>query len=170
MSLTIKGANTMQKPTVAHTTFVLERTYPVAPERAFAAFSDPANKQLWYGETTTRSLESHELDFRVGGWERIRYRMKEGTPFPGAILGNDGCYLDIQPNRRIVVAYSMSFAEKPFSSSLATFEFLPVENGTTLIFTDQGAYFENSDGPERRQHGWRELLDSLAKALTNLHD
>jgi hypothetical protein len=39
------------------------------------------------------------------------------------------------------------------------------EKGTNLIFTEQGAYFEGSDGPKMRQDGWRLLLESLAKEL-----
>ena len=35
------------------------------------------------------------MDFRVGGSERARYRFKEGTPFPGTALTNDGSYQDI---------------------------------------------------------------------------
>jgi hypothetical protein len=40
-----------------------------------------------------------------------------------------------------------------------------VDGGTNLIFTDQGAYFENSDGPERRTQGWNQLLEQLANHL-----
>src|SRR5262245_23426362 len=40
----------MQEPSVVHNTFVLERSYPVAPERVFAALSNPAKKRRWFLE------------------------------------------------------------------------------------------------------------------------
>lgn len=156
----------MENQPVTHSTFVIERSYPQSPERVFAAFADPTRKRRWIAEGEGRELLEFDMDFRIGGTERARSRMKEGTPFPGAVLGNDTVYQDIQPNRRIVIAYAMSIAERRFSASLATFEFLPSENGTTLIFTDQGAYFEGSDGPQRRETGWRKLLDLVAGELT----
>jgi len=55
--------------------------------------------------------------------------------------------------------------DRRFSSSQATVELLATEKGTNLIFTDQGAYFEGSDGPKMRQDGWQVLLESLAKEL-----
>ncbi|HXJ21838.1 MAG TPA: hypothetical protein VMT03_16555 [Polyangia bacterium] len=33
---------------IVHTTFTLERTYPAAPSRVFAAFADPEVKARWF--------------------------------------------------------------------------------------------------------------------------
>ncbi len=112
------------------------------------------------------AVEEFEMEFQVGGRDRARYRFKEGSPFPGALLTNDTTYQDIVPNRRIVIAYTMAMNDVRFSASLATFEFVPVDGGTDLIFTEQGAYFENADGPARREEGWRGLLDKLSAELT----
>jgi uncharacterized protein YndB with AHSA1/START domain len=49
--------------------------------------------------------------------------------------------------------------------SLATVEFLPTGEGTKLILTHQGAYFEGSDGPKMREEGWNTLMERLAKEL-----
>jgi uncharacterized protein YndB with AHSA1/START domain len=103
------------------------------------------------------------MDFREGGKERACMRFKEGSYFPGVALINEGCYQDIVPNRRVVVAHTMTLGEKRVSASLVTFEFLPSENGTDLITTHQGAFFEGSDGPEMREAGWRKLLDRLTE-------
>src|SRR5205823_491085 len=104
-----------------------------------------------------------EMDFRVGGTERARYRFKENTPFPGTALATDTSYQDIVPNHRIVIAYTNTLGDKRISASLATFELLPTGQETDLIFTEQGAYFEGADGPQMREGGWRKLLDKLAE-------
>ena len=149
----------MAERLVTHGTFVIERNYPVAPERVFAAFSDPAKKHRWFVDDEASGVEDFGMDFRVGGVERKRFSNKYG------VFTNDTVYLDIVPDRRIVFAYTMSMGDRRFSSSQATVELLATEKGTNLIFTDQGAYFEGSDGPKMRQDGWQVLLESLAKEL-----
>ncbi len=114
----------MSEPTAIHDTFLIERTYPAAIERVFAFLSDPAKKRRWYGSNQTQDTESFEMDFREGGIERVRYRMNEHTPFPGAVLANDGIYQDIVPGRRIVLATSMTLAGRRISCSLITIELL----------------------------------------------
>ena len=155
----------MTEQVVRHGTFVIERSYPVSPERVYAAFADPEKKRRWLMEGEGKEIEAFEMDFRVGGREHSRSRFKEGTPFPGAVLANETTYLDLVPDRRIVLAYTMAFGEARFSASLATFEFVPTEQGTTLVFTEQGAYFEGADGPQIREAGWRQLLEQLAHEL-----
>jgi uncharacterized protein YndB with AHSA1/START domain len=157
--------NTMEQQSVIHNTFVIERSYPAAPERVFAAFADPAKKRRWFVESDSHEIEHYEMDFRVGGKERARFRFKEGTPLKGIACTNDTSYLDIVPLRRVVAASTMSIGEKPISASLVTFEFLPSKTGTDLIFTHQAAFFEGSDGPEMREEGWRKLLEQLTGEL-----
>ena len=155
----------MKERSVIHSTFVIERSYPTTPQRVFGAFSEPAKKRRWFAEGEESEIEEFEMDFRVGGRERTRYRFKAGSPFPGTALINDTNYQDIVPDCRIVIAYTMTLGDKRISSSLATFEFLQAENGTDLIFTEQAAFFEGADGPKIREEGWRLLLEQLATEL-----
>lgn len=152
----------MSAPSVSHHTFSIERTYPAPAARVFAAFTDPVQKRRWFAGGEKRS-ESHELDFRVGGFERTRSRGPAGSPIAGALLGNDTTYQDIVPDQRIVFAYTMSLNGNRFSASLATVELIPEDGGTRLVFTEQGAYFEGADGPDLRKGGWEKLLDSLGR-------
>jgi uncharacterized protein YndB with AHSA1/START domain len=153
----------MREQSVIYSTFVIERSYPVKPERVFAAFADPAKKRRWFAEGDHHKLEHYELDFRVGGKELVRFRLGADTPLEGVVCTNDVSYLDIVRNRRVVTASTMSIVEKCISASLVTFEFLPTETGTDLIFTHQGAFFEGADGPEMRKEGWQKHFDKLTE-------
>jgi uncharacterized protein YndB with AHSA1/START domain len=156
----------MPEPSVIHSTFVIERNYPKTPERVFSAFADAAKKRRWFADGgETHEVEEFELEFRVGGAERFRYRFKEGTPFPGVALTSEGIYQDIVPDRRVVTASTMTLGDRRISASLVTVELLPTDGGTDLICTHQGAFFEGADGPQRREEGWRFLLDRLAREL-----
>ena len=156
----------MKEQSVVHSTFVIERSYPRSPEVVFAAFADAAKKRRWFAESETHDVEEFTMDFRVGGAERLRYRFKEGTPFPGVVISNEGSYQDIVPEQRIVSASTMTLGDKRISTSLVTAEFLQTDEGTDLICTHQGAFFEGSDGPQIREAGWRYTLEQLAKDLT----
>lgn len=151
----------MEERSVTHSTFVIERRLAAAPERVFAAFANQDQKRRWYAAERNMSLEKFEMDFRAGGRDQACFRFQEGSPFPGIPLLYDTTYQDIIPNRRIVIAYAVTLGERRISASLATFELLPSDGGTELVFTEQGAFFEGSDGAQMREQGWRKLLENL---------
>lgn len=153
----------MSQPVVHHT-FIVEKTYPKLPSAVFATFSDPAKKSGWLS-AGRQVMTDFTLDFQVGGREFAGYVMGADTPFQGAKMTSDGLYLDIVPDARIVIGSNMAMNGRPFSAALLTFEFLAEGDGTRLILTHQGAFFEHSDGPEMRQHGWTKLLDQVADTL-----
>lgn len=150
-----------KEKSVTHCTFVIERKYSAQVGKVFAAFSDPAKKRHWFAEGEDFEYLEFHMDFRVGGRECARFRGR------GMEFRNDTVYQDIVENQRIVFAYTMSMGDRRFSSSQATVEFLANENETSLIFTEQGAFFEGADGPKLRQEGWGQLLDQLGAALHN---
>jgi uncharacterized protein YndB with AHSA1/START domain len=152
----------MELQRATHATINLERHFPVPPERVFAAFSDPAKKRKWFAEGEELKVDFYELDFHVGGKEIMRMHFAD---FPACT--NDTYFLVIVPNHRIVFAYTMTMGGAAFSSSQATLEFSATASGTTMLFTEQAAFFEKSDGPKLREQGWSKLFDSLARVLAN---
>jgi uncharacterized protein YndB with AHSA1/START domain len=149
---------------VVHSTFVIERAYRSTPDRVYEAFTNPAIKRRWFVEGEQHVVEHYEMDFQVGGLERASLRFKEGSPVAGLMCSSDTTYLDIDPGRRIVFASAMSIESRRISAALATVELAASDTGTDVTLTYQGAFFEGSDGPERREEGWRKLLDRLAEA------
>ncbi len=158
-------ATAANQHSVAHSTFSIERTYPSAPARVFAAFSQQATKRRWFVEGEGWEIAEFTMDFRVGGSERARYNFKGGPP-----MGNDTIYLDIVPDQRIVFVYTMMVNAKCISASLTTIELTPAGNGTRLVYTEQGTFFDGADGTKDREFGCRELLEKLGEELqTNLN-
>ncbi len=150
----------MTERSVAHATFVLERTYEAPPARVFAAWADPAAKRRWFAAPNEGRTGEHELDFRVGGRE-----INRGGPPGGPLYTFDGRYQDIVPDHRIVYSYDMYLDQTRISVSLATVEFHPASAGTRLIFTEQGAFLDGQDQPQYREQGTGDLLDALGAEL-----
>lgn len=150
----------MTERSVTHATFTIERTYAAPPARVFRAFADPSIKRRWFAEGEDWEVEAFEVDFRVGGFERGRFRFRGGAP-----IRNDTIYHDIVPDERIVLSYSMIVDGNRISASLATFEFRPSAGGTELLFTEQGAFLDGLDGSESRKTGWGDLLAALGRVL-----
>jgi uncharacterized protein YndB with AHSA1/START domain len=154
----------MPESAVVHSTYVIERSYSSSPQRVFAAFSDLAKKRRWFAEGESTTLEEFAMDFRVGGREHAVFRMSNGM-----VCRNDTVYMDIVPDQRIVIAYTMSVNGARISSSQATTELQPSQNGARLVFTEQAAFFEGADGPKIREEGWRLLLEQLENELASGH-
>ena len=158
----------MTERSVIHDTFVIERTYPASPPRAFAAFAAKEAKDTW-GDTgdltgTEPAAGPAEFDFRVSGHERF------GFVYQDVHYTYDAFYYDIVPDQRLVYSYEMYADGVRFSVSVATSEFVKTADGTALTWTEQGAYldgFDGQDAPRLREGGTSEMLDGLAKYLAS---
>ena len=150
----------MTQRSVTHATFVIERSYDASPARVFAAWASPEAKGRWFVGPDDWESSDHELDFRVGGRERV-----SGGPPGGPVHAFDARYQDIVPDRRIVSTYDMHMDKTRISVSLATVEFMPEGAGTRLIYTEQGAFLDGYDNPKDRERGTADLLDALGAEL-----
>jgi uncharacterized protein YndB with AHSA1/START domain len=144
---------------VEHVTFVVERTYGVAPARVFAAWADRGAKARWFGNREDGVAE-FELDFRVGGREFSR-----GTAPNGEAYTYEARYQDIVEDERIVYAYDMHIDGRRISVSLATVELGAEGDTTRLTYTEQGAFLDSLETAERRESGMGGLLDALGAEL-----
>ena len=143
-----------------HATFTIERVYPAAPARVFAAWSNKEAKTAWAYCHDEWPVSEHVFDFREGGREHL-----VTGPVGGTRHVFDAVYHDIVPDQRIVYAYDMHLDDRRISVSLTTVEFFAVAGGTRLVFTEQGAFLDGYDDAGSREKGTVALLERLRESL-----
>ena len=107
---------------------VLERTLPVAPDRVWAAWTDPALLVQWFTPAPWKTV-SADLDVRPGGRCVTTMESPEGEQFPNA-----GCYLHVEPGSLLV-----------FTSAMVE-GFRPVVAGDGMPFTGRVEITPAADG------------------------
>jgi len=150
----------MTLSTVAHDTFVIERTYNVPVAQVFRAWADPMLKARWFAGSADALEAGYELDFRVGGRE-----VNRGGPPGGPVYTYESQFRDIVPEQRIVYTYEMFADENRISVSVATVQFRSRDTTTQLVLTEQGVFLDGHDTVVQREEGSQSLLDSLAAIL-----
>lgn len=150
----------MNARSATHATFVIERRYDAAPSRVFRAWADPQIKPRWFHGPDEWGHGQYELDFRVGGRERLA-----GGPQGGTVHLYSAVYQDIVPNERIILTYDMHLDDRRISVSLMTVEFKAAGAGTLLTFTEQGAFLDGWDDAGGRERGSIGLLEQLGREL-----
>ncbi len=150
----------MTERSAHHATFVIDRTYAASPAQVFGAWAEPEAKARWFAGPDEWMKAGHELDFRVGGRERLSSR-----PPGGPAHTFDARYYDIVPDQRIVYSYDMHLDDTRISVSLATVEFKSEGAGTRMIFTEQGVFLDGYDDSASRERGTRALLENLDAEL-----
>ena len=150
----------MVKRSTVHDTFVIHRSLVFARETVFAAWASSAAKSKWFVGPSGWQAQQREVDFRVGGHERL-----VGRHASGKVSSFDARYYDIVPNERIVYAYEMHQGDVRISISLATIEFKARKGGTDLVITEQGVFLDDFDDARGREHGTLILIGQLEQAL-----
>ena len=151
----------MNNRPVHHDTFSIERTYPAPPARVFRALTDPAAKAQWFLPPSDWKASGYRFDCRVGGTEHVESRPPGGEPHI-----YDAVYHEVLADQWVVFSYDMRLGKEHLSVSLTTIELAPVDGGTQLTFTEQGAFLDGDPaGVTSRLEGTHGLLDSLGRAL-----
>ncbi|MFD0854282.1 SRPBCC family protein [Actinomadura adrarensis] len=146
----------MIEHSTTHTTFTLERLYPVPVARVFAAWADPKVKAHWFAPDG-----EHELDFRVGGREVNRHLRDDGPP-----LMVESWYRDIVQDERIVYTSALYAGDDLATVSLTTIELCPGDDGgTRLVLTEQDTFLDGREDPSWREQGTGSWLDALGAEL-----
>ena len=149
----------MTDRSVAHGTFVVERTYPVSPSRVFAAWADPGIKSQWFGEAGADNTPQI-FEFKVGGREYSAGKGPGGEDFTFDVR-----YQDIVPDNRIIYTYDMTMGGKRISVSVAAVELRPEGSGTHMKLTEHGTFLDGLDTVAQREGGTNWLMDQLGEWL-----
>jgi uncharacterized protein YndB with AHSA1/START domain len=145
-----------------HGSFTIERTYPVAPQRVFAAWASQATKGPWFADDDDffTEMTHYSLDFRVGGRERL-----EGTLVNGHAFAYDAVYHDVVDDERIIASYDVLIDGRRTSVSLMTVTINEVSGGSRLVVTEQGAFLDGLDSNDQRREGASDSLTKLGEYL-----
>ena len=146
---------------IARSGFTLTRDYPAPPERVWNAFADESQKLSWWGAGDNIEAGEWVFDFRVGGRD-----VAEGKFHNGPVSRYVATYTDIVEGVRFVTTYDMWIDGVHMSTSVASFEFEPTDEGTRFTHVEHGVFFDQfwADGAGR-EAGTRGLLDALGSYL-----
>ena len=145
-------ANLAEKPSLA-----LTRSYPVAPEKVWRAWTDPQALKRWWGPGGNEPVSLAQLDLRVGG----RFRIVFGGP-EGKDHEVQGVYKEVMPNRKLVFTWTWPNST-PERESLVTIMLHAVQGGTQLDFLHEQLF--DATVRDNHQRGWSESLAKLAQYL-----
>ena len=109
--------DTSAASTVAHATFVVERTFDAPLDRVWDAFAVPEQHAQWFGSDPGFTETEASEEFRVGG-----QAVQDGQWHDGPTSRYVATYTDIVEQARIVSTYDMWVGGTHLSTSLTTTE------------------------------------------------
>jgi uncharacterized protein YndB with AHSA1/START domain len=145
---------------------VLTRLIDAPCEKLYRAWTEPELMKQWFAPLPWTTPVA-ETDVRPGGSNLIVMRSPEGTDYP-----NRGVYLEVVPNRRLVVtdAYTRAWepSEKPFMTVILTFE----DEGGRTRYTARVLHWTVADREAHEKMGfhagWGQCADQLAALVAKL--
>lgn len=142
-----------------------ERMVDLPAERIWAAWTQPELLMPWFCPRPWTTVAC-EIDLRPGGIFRTVMRSPEGQEFP-----NTGCYLDIDPHRRLIWTNTLAPGFRPVPADAAKDSFF--FTGVVLLVphgrsTRYQARVIHGTAEDCRRHadlgfeeGWGAALDQL---------
>jgi uncharacterized protein YndB with AHSA1/START domain len=145
----------MPAPTgfVTAPSLTLKRRLNAAPEKIYAAWTEPQKLMQWLGPAGATMLVA-EADVRVGG----KYRFVMRTP-DGEQHEVSGVYREVVQNEKLV--FTWAWISTPERESLVTMLIKRVDGISVLTLTHE--QFFDEAARENHQTGWTGALDKLEK-------
>jgi uncharacterized protein YndB with AHSA1/START domain len=134
----------------------INRSYRVAPEKVWRAWTDPQALSQWFGPGKTPSVAAAEIDLQIGG----RYRIAFSTP-DGESHEVSGVYQEVVLNRRLV--FTWAWKSTPERVSRVSIDLKPLADGTELSFVHDR--FFDATARNNHERGWQPFFDSLGDYL-----
>jgi uncharacterized protein YndB with AHSA1/START domain len=138
---------------LAKPSLTLRRRIQAAPDRVFAAWTDPDKLVRWFGpkDVVAGSVRA-EVDLRPGG----RYLMAFETA-DGGCHRVGGIYREVVAANRLV--FTWAWLSSPERCSLVTVTLVDDDDGTVLTLHHE--QFFDDQARDAHQHGWTGALDRL---------
>ena len=135
----------MAQPQAERQELRFTRRYPVACEKVWRAWTEPQALSAWFGPGEPHSVLVADLDVRVGGRYRIRFRTPDGEEHE---VG--GSYEEVVPQRKLV--FSWAWHSTPDRVSRVTVAMRPEAGGTVLDFLHER--FVDAQARANHERGW----------------
>jgi uncharacterized protein YndB with AHSA1/START domain len=158
--------DTVDTSPISDRELVLTRIFDAPRELVFKAWTDPEILPLWWAPRPFTTPVC-EMDLRPGGQFRTVMVSAEGEEYP-----NDGVYLEIKPNEKIVFTDGLTVGweptGKPFMVAKVMFEDLGGKTEYTAIAQHWTVADRETHEKMGFHEGWGICADQLAAVLETL--
>lgn len=134
----------------------ITRTYPVAREKVWRAWTDPQALSRWFGPGEPNSVTRADMDVREGGQYRIHFTTPDGEDH-----GVSGVYQEVVPLERL--AFSWAWQSTPDRVSRVAIVLRDVPGGTELDFLHD-RFFDQA-ARDNHERGWTGTFTKLEQFL-----
>lgn len=138
---------------------VFHRIMEAPAEKVYQAWTDPELIVKWFTPAPWKTI-SAELDVRPGGTTFIVMQGPDGTEVP-----NPGVYLEVVPNKRLVITDAYTEAWKPSAKPFATIDLNLEDLGGKTQYTAIVRHWTKEDVEAHRQMGFQEGWGKAADQL-----
>lgn len=134
----------------------LVRILKAAPEKVFAAWTEPQALKRWMAPNAAMEVTVAEADAKPGGRYRIVMREADGTEHR---VG--GVYREIEPGRKL--SFTWAWESTPERETLVTVELRPNGAGTELTLTH--TQFADAAARDMHNQGWIGCIGQLERLM-----
>ena len=143
---------------------VLERHADVPPAKVWKAWTTPESLMKWFAPRPWTITEC-EVDLRPGGHLRFVMRSPEGQLYP-----NVGCYLEVEPDRRLVWTDALLPGYRPAPEPFFTAVVLMDSDGKGGTNYTAIAIHRDEDGRKKHEamgfhSGWGQVFDQMVEHI-----
>ncbi len=139
----------------AKPSLTLKRRFNAAPEKVYAAWTQPAQIAQWFGPDAG-GVQRAETDLRAGGRFTIAFNTEDGEEHQV-----NGVYREVVRNKKLV--FTWAWRSTPERESLVTVLIEPDGDGSLLTLIHE--QFFDEAARDRHRHGWTGSLDKLERYL-----
>jgi uncharacterized protein YndB with AHSA1/START domain len=139
----------------AKPSLTLKRRFNAAPEKIYAAWTQPAQIAQWFGPDAG-GVQRAETDLRTGGRFTIVFNTEDGEEHQV-----NGVYRELVRNKKLV--FTWAWRSTPERESLVTVLIEPDGDGSLLTLIHE--QFFDEAARDRHSHGWTGSLDKLERYL-----